>query len=61
MAETQVSTYISESTKQNLQHHAEAHDVNTGHLVEQALLHSGSINSSDVPSGRRYASCRPKS
>jgi hypothetical protein len=39
MAETQISTYISESTKENLEQYAEAHGVKKGHLVEQALLH----------------------
>jgi hypothetical protein len=39
MAETQISTYISESTKNQLQRYAEAHGVKKGYLVEQALLH----------------------
>ena len=39
MTETQISTYISESTKEDLEQYAEAHGVKKGHLVEQALLH----------------------
>jgi hypothetical protein len=39
MAETQISTYISESTKEHLEQYAEAHGVKKGYLVEQALLH----------------------
>ena len=39
MAETQISTYISESTKEDLEQYAEAHGVKKGYLVEQALLH----------------------
>jgi hypothetical protein len=39
MTETQISTYISESTKEHLEQYAEAHGVKKGYLVEQALLH----------------------
>lgn len=39
MAETQISAYISESTKEHVEPYAEAHGVKKGHLVEQALLH----------------------
>ena len=39
MAETQISAYISESTKEHVEHYAEAHGVKKGYLVEQALLH----------------------
>ncbi|HET7506546.1 MAG TPA: hypothetical protein VFK02_36250 [Kofleriaceae bacterium] len=39
MPETQISTYISESTKEDLEQYAEAHGVKKGYLVEQALLH----------------------
>jgi hypothetical protein len=39
MAETQISTYISGSTKEQLERYAEAHGVKKGYLVEQALLH----------------------
>jgi hypothetical protein len=39
MAERQISTYISESTKQQLERYADAHGVKKGYLVEEALLH----------------------
>lgn len=39
MVETQISTYISESTKEHLERYAEAYGVKKGYLVEQALLH----------------------
>ena len=39
MADTQISTYISAATKENLEQYAEAHGVKKGYLVEQALLH----------------------
>lgn len=39
MAETQISAYISEATKQQVERFAEAHGVKKGHLVEEALLH----------------------
>jgi uncharacterized protein (DUF1778 family) len=39
MAETQISAYISESTKEQVEQYAEAHGVKKGHLVEEALLH----------------------
>lgn len=39
MAETQISAYISEQTKQKVERYAEAHGVKKGHLVEEALLH----------------------
>jgi len=39
MAETQISTYISGSTKEELERYAESHGVKKGYLVEQALLH----------------------
>lgn len=39
MAETQISAYISESTKEHVEQYAEAHGVKKGYLVEQALLH----------------------
>jgi len=39
MTETQISAYISESTKQQVERYAEAHGVKKGHLVEEALLH----------------------
>lgn len=39
MAETQISAYISEATKQQVERYAEAHGVKKGYLVEEALLH----------------------
>lgn len=39
MAETQISAYISESTKREVERYADAHGVKKGHLVEEALLH----------------------
>ena len=39
VVETQISAYISEATKQQVERYAEAHGVKKGHLVEQALLH----------------------
>ena len=39
MAETQISAYISDATKREVERYAEAHGVKKGHLVEEALLH----------------------
>ncbi|MEO8906426.1 MAG: hypothetical protein ABI488_27590 [Polyangiaceae bacterium] len=39
MADTQISAYISETTKQQVERYADAHGVKKGHLVEEALLH----------------------
>lgn len=39
MADTQISAYISEATKQQVERYAEAHGVKKGHLLEEALLH----------------------
>lgn len=39
MPDTQISAYISESTKEQVERYAEAHGVKKGHLVEEALLH----------------------
>jgi len=39
MAETQISAYISEATKLQVERYAETHGVKKGHLVEEALLH----------------------
>jgi uncharacterized protein (DUF1778 family) len=39
MAETQISAYISEATKRQVERYAEAHGVKKGYLVEEALLH----------------------
>jgi hypothetical protein len=38
-ADTQISAYISASTKQQVERYAEAHGVKKGYLVEEALLH----------------------
>ena len=39
MPETQISAYISQATKQQVERYAEAHGVKKGYLVEEALLH----------------------
>ena len=39
MAETQISAFISEHTKDQLEKYADAHGVKKGHLVEVALQH----------------------
>lgn len=39
MAESQISAFISDATKQKVERYAEAHGVKKGHLVEEALLH----------------------
>ncbi|HUH02302.1 MAG TPA: hypothetical protein VML75_09915 [Kofleriaceae bacterium] len=39
MAETQISAYISDATKREVERYADAHGVKKGHLVEEALLH----------------------
>jgi hypothetical protein len=39
MADTQISAYISESTKEQVERYAESHGVKKGYLVEEALLH----------------------
>lgn len=39
MAETQISAFISETTKQKVERYAEAHGVKKGYLIEEALLH----------------------
>lgn len=39
MAETQISAYISQATKEQVERYADAHGVKKGHLVEEALLH----------------------
>jgi hypothetical protein len=38
-AETQISAFISESTKQQVERYADSHGVKKGALVEEALLH----------------------
>ncbi|HEX7477391.1 MAG TPA: hypothetical protein VF331_06265 [Polyangiales bacterium] len=39
MAESQISAFISDATKQKVERYAEAHGVKKGYLVEEALLH----------------------
>ena len=39
MADTQISAYISEATRWQVERYAEAHGVKKGYLVEEALLH----------------------
>ena len=39
MADTQISAYISDATKEVVERYAEAHGVKKGHLIEEALLH----------------------
>lgn len=39
MRYTQISVYVSEATKEQVERYAEAHGVKKGHLVEEALLH----------------------
>ncbi len=39
MAESQISAFISDATKEKVERYAEAHGVKKGYLVEEALLH----------------------
>ena len=39
VADTQISAYISQATKEQVERYAEAHGVKKGYLVEEALLH----------------------
>lgn len=39
MAERQISAYISETTKEQVERYAEVHGVKKGRLLEEALLH----------------------
>jgi hypothetical protein len=39
MSETQISAYISDTTRDEVERYVEAHGVKKGSLVEQALLH----------------------
>jgi antitoxin component of RelBE/YafQ-DinJ toxin-antitoxin module len=39
MNETQISAYISQSTKEQVDRFVDAHGIKKGHLLEQALLH----------------------
>lgn len=36
---SQISAFVSDSTREQLERYAEAHGLKKGHLVEQALLH----------------------
>lgn len=37
--QTQISAFISDSTRASLERYAEAHGLKKGHLIEEALLH----------------------
>jgi hypothetical protein len=39
VSETQISAYISDSTRRLVEEYAEAHGVKKGFLIEEALLH----------------------
>lgn len=39
MANTQISAFISDTTKELVERYVEAHGVKKGHLLEEALLH----------------------
>ena len=39
MSETQISTHISDATKEQLEAYARAHGIKKGRLLEDALLH----------------------
>lgn len=39
MADTQISAFVSEETKRELERYAEAHGLKKGHLIEEALRH----------------------
>lgn len=39
MADTQISAFISDTTKELVERYVDAHGVKKGHLVEEALLH----------------------
>ncbi|HEX5751084.1 MULTISPECIES: hypothetical protein [Archangium] len=39
MAETQISAYVSETTKELVERYVEAHGMKKGRLIEEALLH----------------------
>lgn len=38
-AQTQISAFISDSTKETLEKYADAHGLKKAHLIEEALLH----------------------
>jgi hypothetical protein len=39
MSDSQISAYISDSTRKQVEEYAEAHGVKKGFLIEEALLH----------------------
>jgi hypothetical protein len=39
MADTQISAYVSDTTKELVERYVEAHGVKKGRLIEEALLH----------------------
>lgn len=39
MAETQISAYISDATRKEVERYSSAHGMKKGHLIEEALLH----------------------
>jgi uncharacterized protein (DUF1778 family) len=39
MADTQISAFISDTTKELVEHYVDARGVKKGHLIEEALLH----------------------
>lgn len=39
MADTQISAYISDTTREEVERYVEAHGLKKGNLVEEALLH----------------------
>jgi len=39
MADTQISAYVSDTTKERVERYVEAHGVKKGRLIEEALLH----------------------
>ncbi len=39
MSDTQISAFISDTTKEKVERYVDAHGVKKGHLVEEALLH----------------------
>lgn len=39
MSETQISAYITDSTREQLERYAESHGLKKGYLIEAALLH----------------------
>jgi hypothetical protein len=39
MSETQISAYVSDATRKEVERYSAAHGVKKGHLIEEALLH----------------------